>query len=76
MEKFDGPAVLNEFEELFGPIDERKLRFILKCVKHCRLRCRSNAALYNWVSRSFPYTCRDVPVEGKDYSRMVIESKY
>lgn len=55
--QFDGKQVAEEFEEAFGfPITQLKIRqlwWLVKAIKHCRQRCRNNAALNNWLNRNF-----------------------
>lgn len=55
--RFDGENVRKEFEESFGGDFEwtvRKLWWLVKAIKHCRMRCRNNNALNNWLNRNFP----------------------
>lgn len=57
MIKFDGPEVAKEFEEVFGrPITDitvRQMWWLVKFAKQVRSRCRSNAALNNFLARNF-----------------------
>lgn len=55
--RYDGKEVQEEFEKAFGkPITEateQEIWFLVKCIKHCRVRCRNNSALNNWLGRNF-----------------------
>lgn len=55
--RFEGPAVANMLKDAFG-IDMKdltpdQLRFVVNVAKHVRTRCRSNAALRNYLSANF-----------------------
>ena len=54
MIRFEGKKVIDKWVEVFGssPTIEQ-LKFMIKIVKHCRGRCRNNAALKNYLNRSF-----------------------
>lgn len=58
MARIEGKAVQDRMCEVFGidpkDITPAQIFFLVKIAKHCRLRCRSNAALHNWLKRSFP----------------------
>lgn len=59
MARLDGPDVEQKIIKAFGLSGPEELTgeqvFLLVAVaKHARLRCRSNAALYNWIKRCFP----------------------
>lgn len=55
MIRFEGDEVINEFNELFGTDGPTpaQMKWLIKVIKHCRGRCRSNVALKNYLSRSF-----------------------
>lgn len=57
MMDFDGKAVREGYELAFGhPIEDitiPQLEWLMKVVKHCRGRCRSNKALANYLNRNF-----------------------
>jgi len=59
MINFDNPKVGTEFEEAFGKpassLTLRQLWWLVKFGKHVRGRCRSNAALNNYLRRNFPH---------------------
>lgn len=58
MARIDGAEVQAKMCEVFGikpeDITPQQVFFLVKIAKHCRLRCRSNAALHNWLKRGFP----------------------
>lgn len=58
MARIEGKVVQDRMCEVFGidpkDITPAQIFFLVKIAKHCRLRCRSNAALHNWLKRSFP----------------------
>lgn len=58
MMNFTGQQLQSEFAEVFNmPITElttRQLWWLVKVIKHCRGRCRNNAALKNYLSYNFP----------------------
>lgn len=58
MARIDGPEVQARLCEVFGQspkdITPAQVFLLVKIIKHCRLRCRSNAALHNWLKRAFP----------------------
>jgi len=69
MINFDGPELAGEFHEVFGKeissIDSRQMWWLVKVIKHCRGRCRSNAALNNWLNRNFKHLrFKEVDKEG------------
>lgn len=47
-------AVCRVFGIKAGDITPDMVFLLVKIAKHCRLRCRSNAALHNWLKRGFP----------------------
>lgn len=57
MMNFDNPEVAQEFELVFGKpvnqITQAQMQWLIKVIKHCRGRCRSNVALANYVKRNF-----------------------
>ena len=54
--RFDNPEVDKEFRELFAePLTVRQAWWLVKVIKHCRQRCRNNAALNNWLNRNFKH---------------------
>jgi hypothetical protein len=59
MIRFDGAEVAKEFEEVFGrsiaTITVRQMWWLVKFGKQIRGRCRSNAALNNFLSRNFKH---------------------
>ena len=80
MMNFDGKELRDGFEQAFGrsieTLTEAQLRWLLNVTKHCRGRCRSNAALYNWAGRNFPHArIRDVQEEGAQFPHMEITIK-
>lgn len=58
MARIEGREVQQKMCEVFGiepkDITPQMVFYLVKIAKHCRLRCRSNAALHNWVRRGFP----------------------
>lgn len=58
MARIEGSEVQKKMCEVFGlkpeDITPQQVFFLVKIAKHCRLRCRSNAALHNWLKRGFP----------------------
>lgn len=58
MARIEGSEVQQKMCEVFGikpeDITPQQVFFLVKIAKHCRLRCRSNAALHNWLKRGFP----------------------
>lgn len=79
MIRFDGSAVHEQFRELFGEdITPTQAMWLIKVIKHCRGRCRSNAALRNYLVGAFP-TLRitEVPREwkGREYMALHIEDR-
>lgn len=57
MMNFDNAEMRDGFESAFGkPIAEltvEQVRWLCCMIKHCRGRCRSNAALNNYLNRNF-----------------------
>ena len=58
MMRFESEQVKTDFEAAFGmkleDITPQMARFLVCFSKHVRGRCRSNAALNNYLKRSFP----------------------
>lgn len=58
MMDFRGKDLANEFAAAFGiPIEDvtpAQMKWLVKFGKHVRGRCRSNAALKNYLSQNFP----------------------
>ena len=78
MMNFDGSQVMEQFKmEFGGDITPTQMRWLLKFAKHIRGRCRSNAALKNYLKRNFPtLVFSDVPKtwKGKEYIALGINS--
>ena len=59
MIRYDGKEVVDGFQESFDrsitTITPKQMWWLVKVIKHCRGRCRSNAALNNYLNRSFPH---------------------
>ena len=80
MINFDGNQLSTEFLEVFGkPVAEisvRQMWWLVKFGKHIRGRCRSNAALNNFLRRNFPHLqFREVDKtapDGRHYQGLVI----
>lgn len=77
MMNFDGEEVRDEFKAAFGveieTLTVAQIQFMVKLMKHARGRCRSNAALTNYLNRNFVgHRFKEVPVEGKNYDRLDI----
>lgn len=56
--RFVGSSFKAEFEQSFGSVDElsvRQMWCLVKIIKHCRLRCRSNAALLFFFRGRYEY---------------------
>ena len=57
--RFDGSQVAKEFEDAFGQsmtnLTVRQMWWLVKLIKHCRQRCRNNAALNNYLNRNFEH---------------------
>lgn len=55
--RYEGEQVQREFENAFGfspdDITPAQAMVLTKIIKHARLRCRSNAALYPYLGRVF-----------------------
>jgi len=71
MIRFEGETVLEQFEDRFGikrgDMTPEQIEWLIKFAKHVRGRCRSNAALRNYLVKSFPnMKFTEVPVELKD----------
>ena len=69
MTNFDGADLTKQFEQAFGkPVSSLTLDqiwWLVKFGKHIRGRCRSNAALNNYLKRNFAHaTFREVTKEG------------
>ena len=52
--KLDPQVWGEEIEQAFGPLDVNKIWLLVSWARHARLRCRSNAALYNFLRKAFP----------------------
>lgn len=72
MARIEGREVQQKMCEVFGikpeDITPAMVFFLVKVAKHCRLRCRSNTALRNWLMRGFPslkITTYDAPSKFK-----------
>lgn len=84
MARIEGREVERKMCEVFGvkpeDITPQMVFFLVKIVKHCRLRCRSNAALRNWLMRGFPslrITTYDAPSRfkpGQTYEALKVEN--
>lgn len=83
MMNFDGPQMAQEFQRAFG-IDiadatVAQILFLIKVSKHVRGRCRSNAALRNYLQRNFPgHTFNEVDAvnkRGETYKALQIASR-
>ena len=79
MIKFAGNQVAEEWLEAFGfpitEISERGMWILVKLFKHARGRCRSNAAMNNWLRESFTgHQFKEVPkiVDGESYKGLEI----
>jgi hypothetical protein len=80
MMDFDGKDMQDGFQAAFGqPIAEatpEQIQWIVNVANHCRGRCRSKAALYNYLRRNLiGHNFKEMPVEGKDYTRLEITPK-
>lgn len=78
MMRFEGDPVIRQFEEAFGikgdEMTPAQLIWIIKVIKHCRGRCRSNAALHNYLKRTFTgLSFREVPREFKGKRYLALE---
>lgn len=80
---FDGDEVITKFEQAFGkPITDitvEQMRWLVNCIKHCRGRCRSNAALNNYLNRNFKHLLfKQEPVidkKGEEFEVLSITEK-
>ena len=66
MIRFEGQEVNDEFEAAFGrplsSLTKAQLWWLVKFGKHLRGRCRSNAALNNYMNRTFVHAqVREIP---------------
>lgn len=80
MMDYDGEDVKNGFASAFGrtidTITPEQMRFLVNLMKHARGRCRSNAALNNYLNRNFPHlNFKQVKKEGADYEVLEISTK-
>lgn len=83
MMEFDGEQVSKEFERVFGnPIETltvQQVWFLVKMIKHCRYRCRNNAALNKYLSRNFPHlkfnTVEKTNYKGEEYDSLEITER-
>jgi hypothetical protein len=83
MMNFDGDQLAQEFQRAFG-IDIKnasvgQILFLVKMSKHIRGRCRSNAALKNYLQRNFAgHTFTEVDAvnrRGETYKALRIASR-
>lgn len=84
MARIEGREVEQKMCEVFGikpeDITPQQVFFLVKVAKHCRLRCRSNTALRNWLMRGFPslkITTYDAPSKfkaGETYEALKVEN--
>lgn len=69
MMNFTGQQFSNEFKDAFGmdasALTPKQRWWLLKFAKHCRGRCRSNAALHNYLNDNMP-GAKFVTVEKRD----------
>jgi len=80
MMRFEGENVSREFEAQFKiPFKDMsvgQLWWIIKIAKHVRGRCRSNAALHNYLARTFTMfkfsACPAKTRDGRDYEKLII----
>jgi hypothetical protein len=82
MMRFENPQVKEEFEAAFGIKSEdmtpAQVMFLVKYSKHVRGRCKSNAALKNYLIRCFPqmqFSEVDREWKGKTYKSLQITVK-
>lgn len=82
MMDFENPNLRNKFQEAFNAdletLTPQQMQWIVNLAKHVRGRCRSNAALINYLSRNFKHLIfSEEPAEwqGKPYMRMVIHER-
>ena len=83
MMRFDGEQVGQDYEKQFGKplkdITVGQLWWIIKLAKHVRGRCRSNAALHNYLARTFPQfrfsTMPATTKDGRPYEKLIISGE-
>ncbi len=80
MMNFNGAEVRKEFKEAFGKdiseLSVPQVRWLTKVIKHCRGRCRNNAALNNYLNQNFTgHTFRDVQGKDDDFAHLEITQK-
>ncbi len=83
MMDFTGKELQDEFKAAFGKdikeLSVQQIWWLVKVAKHCRGRCRSNAALTNYLNKNFiGHTFRQVSAEtqdGKEYDKLEIKQK-
>lgn len=80
MMRFEGSDVMKMFKLVFGlaEITPDQMRWLIRVAKHIRGRCRSNAALKNYLARSFAdLKFGEVEREwkGKKYMALTIATK-
>jgi len=58
MARIEGREVQDKLCQVFGIKPEEltpaQVFALVKIIKHCRLRCKNNAALHNWLKKGFP----------------------
>lgn len=80
---FDGKELQQRFNQAFGmhfgdinDLTVEQVRWLVNVIKHCRGRCRNNAALNNFLSRNFTgHRFKEVQLEGEDFMRLDIQQK-
>jgi hypothetical protein len=79
MMRFENPQARDEFTKVFGhsleDLTPAQVLWLIKFAKHVRGRCRSNAALKTYLSRTFPHLVfTEVPKEwqGRTYQALQI----
>jgi len=80
MMNFDGREFAEGFQRAFGTdvkdLTVEQVRWLVNVVKHCRGRCRSNAALDNYLNRNFVgHRFQEVTRPGTDYPVLEITKK-
>jgi len=77
---FDGQEMRKGFQAAFGysieQLSEKQVRWIVNVAKHCRVRCRSNAALNNYLNRNFiGHSFREVQAPDDKFPHLEIKGK-
>ncbi len=80
MMDFNGSEVVEGFKKEFGKeiseLSVGQVRWLVNVIKHCRGRCRSNAALNNYLNKNFVgHTFREVQKDGDAYPHLEIVPK-